>query len=41
MAELSNIFANGFTAQAFINALTLIIDKILKFVIAEEGYEVA
>ena len=39
MAELENIFANGFTAQAFIDALTFIIEKILKFVAAEEGYE--
>ena len=41
MEELAKIFENGFTAQAFIDALTLIIGKILKFVASEEGYEFA
>ena len=38
MAEIKAIFANGFTVQALVDALTLIIGKILAFVEAEEGY---
>lgn len=38
LAELKAIFAEGFSYQAIIDALTLIIGKILGFVAEEEGY---
>jgi len=37
-AELKEIFANGFSYQALVDALTLIIGKILAFVEESEGY---
>ncbi len=38
-AELKTIFAEGFSIQALVDALTLIIGKILGYVAEEEGYE--
>ena len=36
---LKDIFANGFSIQALVDALTLIVGKILGYVAEEEGYE--
>ena len=38
-AELKNIFADGFSSQALVDALTYIVGKILGFVAEEEGYD--
>lgn len=38
-AELKTIFANGFSYQALVDALTYVIGKILGYVADEEGYE--
>lgn len=38
-AELKKIFANGFSAQAVIDAITFIVGEILGYVAKNEGYE--
>ena len=39
LAELKTIFAEGFSYAALVQALTLIVEKILGFVASEEGYD--
>lgn len=38
-AELKKIFADGFSYQALVDALTFIVGKILGFISEEEGYD--
>lgn len=38
-AELKTIFAEGFSLAALVEALTLIVGKILGYVAEEEGYD--
>ncbi len=37
--ELKGYFADGFTYQALVDALTFIVEKILGFIANEEGYD--
>lgn len=39
LEKLKEIFADGFSYQALIDAITLIVEKIFGFVAGEEGYD--
>lgn len=38
-ADLKDIFADGFSYQALVDAITYIVGKILGFISEEEGYD--